>query len=207
MSVRLLYGIGKMAAARLSLVNINTVADLDNYILSHTDVELRRLVRDISANERAHQCLEGYMPRKYNKMIYDGLVDHIRSHRPLQIDDYGTWRITDPSRQVLRCGSQPMMVDWDLQDGVTDSGTIIRQGHPWTGGRYAKSCKLPATLSNADRDRLIRNNFAYKAKRKYQCSCFQSERTCSDFGLSRGNRMRGSGLPYCEWTGGVCRDI
>lgn len=204
MSVRLLPGIGKMAAARLALLNITTITELDNYILSHTDAELRRLVRDISANERAGQCLEGYIPRKYNKRIYDGLVDHIRSHRPFQIDDYRTWRITDPDRQILQCDPQPRMVDWDLQDSVPDASTVIRQGRPWSRG---KSCKLPPTLSNTERDYLIRNNFAYKAKRKYPCSCFQSKKTCDDFASSRGNRVRGSKLPYCRWAGNMCKNL
>lgn len=202
-----LSGIGKLATSRLAQYNITTITDLDNYIITHSDADLRKLVRDISLNERRGRCLEGYVPRRYNKRIYDGLVGRIREHRDFQIDDYGTWRVSNPDRKVLQCGSSPRMVSWNPETGVADRGTIVRQGYPWVRGRYFKSCMLPEGLSNVERDRLIRNSFAYKARRKYPCSCFQSEKTCRDFSPSRGNRLRGSRLSYCEWSGGECRSV
>ena len=66
-----LPGIGKMAKQKLQHRGINSVEDLNTYILHHRTSALRDLVHHIALNPRREECLEGYYPRKHNKRIQD----------------------------------------------------------------------------------------------------------------------------------------
>ncbi len=67
-----LQGIGEMAREKLIQSGINTVTELDTYIMQSSNSVLQQFVNEISLNPRREECLEGYYPRIHNKRIKDG---------------------------------------------------------------------------------------------------------------------------------------
>ena len=211
MSVRTLSGIGKMAAGRLlDQYNIRTIAELDTYVQSHTDTEVRALIHQVSMNEKYGRCLEGYYPRKHNKMIYDGLTEHIGIAMP----DDGKVRVpvARMGDYVINCKSngQHQMVPY-VPGGVGSDTIISREGvaYPTMGDgyRYGKSCIPPSDLSVAERDNLIRTSPFYRNRQYYKCGCFGSRATCEDFSRGRNNRRLNRSESECVWRNNQCRSL
>lgn len=217
-----IVGVGKMTAGRLGAIGISSEIDLDNYIMTHDATEVRNMVRQVTLNQRAGQCIEGYIVRRYNKRAYDGLVNYINEFAPEKsslLFHANSWRLTDPKRLVFRQrgrghGTVCEEVEWDpglpyeaTQDTI---GTLGALNYPWDGHiGYGKSCKPHGT--SAERHLQIMNDRRYSARKKYNCKCFRSKSTCSDFDVlvnpDAAELRVGTGKPLCRWVNDRCENI
>ena len=206
-----LPGIGKMAKQKLQQRGINSVEDLNTYILHHRTSALRDLVHHIALNPRREECIEGYYPRKHNKRIKDGLIRKIKELNPaFHMNDYKTLRVPPHNRadQVVRCDTLALGLYQPYDDSIASQATVEREGVayrgiPGSGYRYGKSCLPARHWSLAERNAELRTNVIYRNRRRYKCGCFRTKMTCNDMSSTRGNRLlKANGRPkepYCKW--------
>lgn len=218
--IGILNGIGRMAKERMIQHNLATVEAFNEYIVSHTNDEIRGLINAISTNLRAEECLEGYYPRKHNKRIVDGLTEHIKTIRgSFTMLDYKRIRapLNKTNKLVINCKTKTLEPYVSYNNSVFSQSTMVREGlayplvGPKTQYQYGKSCIPSAKLTITERDRLIRTDPIFRNRRQYKCQCFLSEETCNDFTRQRQNRIinrrNKPTMKYCRWHNDKCLPI
>jgi len=218
-SLMKIKGIGKMAKQRLiEMYGINDSGDLDEYILNHDEAEIMGMINNVSENPRYGKCMEGYYARKHNKRIKDGLTEYVMDINPDYVDDdYLTVRVPEDhiNDLVIKCksdGNHSMAEYQSYNNSVASDDIIEREGVAYPeiegdGYRYGKSCMLPEDATEAERDNMIRNNMYYVSRQYYQCGCFSNSKTCGDFSVNRGNRIKDVTKPYCKWENNKCNSV